>query len=367
MYKGKTIKVNIALITMLVALSCSVQAKIKTVKAMPLRLQQSYQYQQSYSGRVMSQHVTNIGFNLKPGWTGRINAIYVDTGDSFKKGDKLATVDAKVIEHQILQLKEKIKEAKLQLSQAKADRRRMKRFKLPQYRKNEQRKKFLTAQKVLESKIEQLKHQLNIEKSLLDKQTIIAPYNGVVTGRYLSIGSIVRSGEPILQLIDTEHYQINIGVPRHNLKELHLNERVTVYVGQQPYPGVIKSISPQENARTLTHNVLINITAKGIKIPNQALARINIPITVKKKGAWIPITAIEQNYQGLWSVYMLTKTANGHYKVVKRDTHIIFSDRNKVYVDLDRSKQGMIIKDGLFRVIPGEVVDIQQGQVHARP
>jgi len=227
--------------------------------------------------------------------------------------------------------------------------------------------KALTKQESFKWQIAALQAQLELAMIQLKKLEIIAPFDGMVARRYLSLGALVRSGEKVFQIFDTTTYQVNIGVPVRYLSHLKSGQKVKIRVDGRLIAGKIKSISSSRDPRTQSHNVLVTTTSKkDLFIPNRALASIDLTVTIQRQGAWVPLTALQQNYRGLWSIYALKPLANGKYEVVSHHAKIYFADKSSAYIESDLEDKHLIIADGLLRVVPGEKVAIDKGVRHGK-
>lgn len=336
-------------------------AGILSVDAMPIKWQNSYQYKQQYAGRIRSEHITDLGFELIGGRTGTLTAILVDVGDNFKKGQVLAKLDTRIQKQRLLQLKAQLNEAKANLVVAQSNTKRMVELKKNNYASAQGYDNAMVKEKVFIWKIAALNAQIVQATIVLSKLTINAPFDGMVADRYLSLGALVQSGQKVLQVIDRGQHQVNIGVPVRYLDFLKVDHPVDINVDNMTLKGKVKSISAHRNPVTQSHNVLITTTnADSDFIPNQALATIELMVTVKRKGTWVPITALQQNFRGLWSLYGLKAVTSSTYRVVKHHAKIYFSDDFKVYISSDVKQGSYIIKDGLLRIVPGEIVEISK-------
>jgi len=114
---------------------------------------------------------------MAPASPGRVDAIYVEVGDRVKKGDLLAKMD-----------QTQLNQAKIQLAQLKVDFERMKALR--------------ESNSISAQQFDQVKTQLDVTQTNVDyleeNTRLLAPYNGVITGRFFENGELY-SGAPSTQ------------------------------------------------------------------------------------------------------------------------------------------------------------------------
>ena len=76
------------------------------------------------------------------------------------------------------------------------------------------------------AEIDVAKAQLKLAQIALDDAVIRAPYSGVVTLRHVEVGTFVRTGEPVVTLLDDRDLEIEADVPAERLRGLTPNSLV---------------------------------------------------------------------------------------------------------------------------------------------
>lgn len=107
-------------------------------------------------------------------------------------------------------------------------------------------------EEALAMKIEQAEATLqNIEVSL-DETEIRAPFDGVITQKYIEEGSMISNGTPLVAVQDPEDNWIDIKVPETKLSKYHVSQEVTL-IGrdnQTKVTGTITDISKKAEFAT---------------------------------------------------------------------------------------------------------------------
>lgn len=179
--------------------------------------------------------------NVAPASPGRIDKIYVETGDRVSKGDELFLMDRS----QLYQLK-------LQLANLEKDLSRL--------------DTLLTTGSVKEQQYDQMKTQYEVTKTnveYMEENTLLtAPFSGIITGKYYEDGEIY-SGAPntqtgkaaVVTLMQINPLKVNVAISEQYYPLIERGMKVTitadVYEGKT-FTGTVFRKSPTVNSVTRT-------------------------------------------------------------------------------------------------------------------
>lgn len=114
------------------------------------------------------------------------------------------------------------------------------------------KEKELKAQmEAMEKEIESLKRQEELAKNNLRYTKLLAPFDGVVAKRYISVGDVVKPGMPVYSLIKDGSLYVEALMEETKLRGVQ--EGCKAYIRLDAYPnrvfeGVVESISPASAA-----------------------------------------------------------------------------------------------------------------------
>ena len=154
--------------------------------------------------------------------------------------------------------------------------------------------------------VDQLDAQLQDIDVNISKSTIIVPFDGVVAERRADEGTVVGTGQPVIELIEAAEPEARIGIPADVVSQIQMGSRQSVRINNQPYPAEVTAILPQVESSTRTQMVVLALdnTAIGEIEPGQT-ARLTINATSQAEGFWLPRGALTQGIRGLWSCYVV--------------------------------------------------------------
>jgi RND family efflux transporter MFP subunit len=96
--------------------------------------------------------------------------------------------------------------------------------------------------------------RLRLSKRALDDANVRAPFDGVVSVRYVEPGAFVHGGSRVLRLVGNDRIWVRFAIPEDRLGEVAVGDRVA---GDQPalgasFTAVVTGIAPEIDAATRT-------------------------------------------------------------------------------------------------------------------
>jgi membrane fusion protein (multidrug efflux system) len=179
---------------------------------------------------------------------GRIVQLAVDEGDSVKAGQVIVRLDDSDLRAQDGQAKaalayarETVALAKVNLDKAQDDYQRAKiQFNgniIPKEQYDHAQKSMEAAQAQYSIALAQVgtaQAQLGVVQTQLLNTTIAAPFDGVVSKRWVMAGDVVQPGQPIFSIYDLQHLWVTANFEETKLASIRLNDPVEISVDAYP-------------------------------------------------------------------------------------------------------------------------------------
>jgi membrane fusion protein (multidrug efflux system) len=179
---------------------------------------------------------------------GRIIQLTVDEGDSVKPGQVIVRLDDSDLRAQDEQAKaalayarETVTLAKVNVDKAQDDYQRAKiQFNgniIPKEQYDHAQKSMQAAQAQYSIALAQVgtaRAQLGVVQTQLLNTTIAAPFDGVVSKRWVMAGDVVQPGQPIFSIYDLQHLWVTANFEETKLASLRLNDPVEISVDAYP-------------------------------------------------------------------------------------------------------------------------------------
>lgn len=132
----------------------------------------------------------------------------------------------------------------------------------------------------------------------LQQTTITAPFSGIVTQKFVDLGTVVAQGSPVVALQGTQDLELDVAVPEDQAPSLKPGKAVTVRVdalGDAPIPAYIRAIVPAENSALRSVTLKISLAARRGLIAGM-FARV--ALSKRTTPAWVVPTQSIVNREG---------------------------------------------------------------------
>jgi len=127
---------------------------------------------------------------------------------------------------------------------------------------NDQEKYFLAGKNIYKSY-----YDIKSEEEQLTKYTITAPYKGQVSESNIKAGTVVRTGQKLGEFVNTDTYDLLVGVDLNNLDQIKVGNRVRLYSEniRGEWTGKVSRIGSRIDNQTQMVNVYISVSGAGLK------------------------------------------------------------------------------------------------------
>jgi HlyD family secretion protein len=179
---------------------------------------------------------------------GRIETIKPREGDSVKRVELLAQLDARETEARLRQARAAARAARVRLEEARRDLARNKTLVEGGAIGQEAYDKTVLALRVAESDDAQAAAQVAVLAATLANMTVRAPFDGTVTVRHHEPGEVVGAGAPVLTLMDPNDRWVRIYIPENHIGAVRLAQKASVTTDTYPdkrYGGEVVFIASQ--------------------------------------------------------------------------------------------------------------------------
>ena len=302
-----------------------------SIEVLEVKILDSYSITKKFPGKLLPVEQSQLAFEIP----GKINNVYVDVGDSVKKGQVLAKLDDR--------------EASAQLNQAKAayelSKQILERF------ENLRQQGHISVQDLDKARSDYIiaKSQFEFFEVKLQQTNLLAPFNGVIQSRFLDTGTVINSGIPILEIIDSNYVEAHISVPVIYLKDMEIGKEYNFEFDGKITKAVFSKLAPMSPGGSDSRLAIFKFN----KFFNPgSIANLEMKITENLRGTWVPLKSLSQSDQGLWSVYTIENNI-----VVKDLIEIIYFEDDYAYVRGTLKNNDLIVLGGASKIIEGKRIN----------
>ena len=307
-------------------------SELFAIEVLEVKILNSYSVTKEFPGKLLPIEQSKLAFMIP----GKINDIYVDVGDAVSKGQILAKLDDR--------------EALAQANQAKAS------FDLSEQvleRYKDLRKQGHISTQDLDKAMSDFiiaQSQYEFYKVKLEQTNLISPFNGLIQNRFLDTGTVINSGIPILEIIDSNYVEAHISVPVIYLEDMQLEEEYDFDFAGETVKAIFSKLAPMSPGGSNSRLAIFKFN----KFLNPgSIANLQLKISKEAKGTWVPLKSLSQSDQGLWTVY----TLNSNNVVVRDIVEIIYFENDYAYVNGTLNNGDLLVLGGASKIIEGKKIN----------
>ena len=224
---------------------------------------------------------SNESVILRPEVSGRISAIGFKDGQVVRKGQMLIALDNSLNAAEVAQMQAEndLALANLKRSEDLASR------------------KFISssAQDTAASNAQVAEAKLKLAQARLSKMRILAPFDGVVGIRDVSLGDYVKDGTDLVNVEDVRTLKVDFRLPERNLTQIKVGQSVEVVADALPgerFTGVIDAINPRIDANGRSLEMRARLQNAGGKLRPGMFVRVRVIIGERTNALLVPEEAI---------------------------------------------------------------------------
>jgi RND family efflux transporter MFP subunit len=213
--------------------------------------------------------------------SGLVSDVFVHDNQKVTKGQQLFRIDQRRFQYAIDQAKSDVASRQATLDQAKRDLERSKSLSsvAVTVQQVEQRQQTVD---VDQAQVDAANAQLEVAQLNLERSTVVAPVNGIVTNFDLLPGRYVNAGAPVFALIDSDTFRVEGYFEETKLRRIHIGEQANVKLIGDPrvLSGHVDSIAYgiEDQNRTTSSELLafVNPTFSWVRLAQRIPVRIKL-------------------------------------------------------------------------------------------
>lgn len=224
---------------------------------------------------------SNESVMLRPEVSGRIATIAFRDGQPVKRGQLLVALDSSLNQAEVAQAR-----AELDLA-------------ISNLKRTEDlaRKNFVSssAQEQAASNVDVLAAKLKLAEARLAKMLILAPFDGVVGIRSVSLGDYVREGTDLVNVEDIHILKVDFRLPERYFTQLKVGQAVEVFADALPgarYAGTVEAINPRIDASGRSLEVRARLANTDGRLRPGMFARVRVIVGERANALLVPEEAI---------------------------------------------------------------------------
>jgi multidrug efflux system membrane fusion protein len=250
----------------------------------------------STSGKLYTSTESKLSFKIP----GIVAHIYVDEGQSAKKGTLLAALD-------LIEMEAKVNQAHSAQQKAKRDLERAQRLYADSVVTLEQLQNATTALDIATSDVKVADFNLRYS-------AIHAPENGKILKRFAEEGELIGSGNPVfLYGVSKDGWVLRAGVTDQQIIQLKVDDKANIEFDAYPdlkFPAKISEIEAVANPYTGTFEVELQLDPSDIPLYSGFVGKVTIIPGIRQNYSVVPIESLIEGDEAEGYVYGANRSNN---------------------------------------------------------
>jgi RND family efflux transporter MFP subunit len=189
---------------------------------------------------------------------------------------------------------------------------------------------------------------------------IVAPFEGVITKRYVDTGALVQAGTssnaqalPVVSVAQTDLFRLTLPVPESAVPMIRLGTTVTVHAQalNRDFEGKVARFASEVNRETRTMHTEVDVRNADRTIVEGMYAEVKLTLARKENALAVPIQAIDRD--GAQATVLVV---NAQDRIEEREVHLGMEGANQVEVVSGLSSNDRVVIGSRSDFRPGDRV-----------
>lgn len=248
-------------------------APVEVIEVKPTRLQEDL--------IAVGSLRSNESVMLRPEVAGRITQIAFRDGQSVRRGQLIVALDATVNQAEVAQAR-----AEFDLAQSSLQR-----------TEDLARRNFVSpsAQDQAAANVQVSEAKLRLAEARLAKMQIVAPFDGIVGIRNVSVGDYVKDGTDLVNIEDIGKLKADFRLPERYYAQLKVGQKVELAADALPderFAGVLDAINPRIDASGRSLELRASLANPGARLRPGMFVRVRVILGERDAALLVPEQAI---------------------------------------------------------------------------
>ncbi len=299
------------------------------------------------NGRVLPEKKVVV----KPVVSGTVEEIHFQVDQEVKQNQLLLRIHDRIPAIDLAEQEAVLESRKIEAKDALQDLKRKEQLHLDGHVSEEELEAAQLKVKTSSINLTRQKEAVKRSRKVLSYYEVRAPWSGIILQKHVTIGTYVRIGDPVTEILSLEKMQLEVGLTQHKMRALRAGkEKGTLRLENSGRPLEVEEVRMVLEAvpvtRTWPVRFLVKNSGGKLFYPGMSLPlRIHVGIT--EKGYHVPAEALISRADRSW----LWTVKNG--RAVLASVRIVGRNRDKVRIEGDFQEgervivaRGQELKDG---------------------
>lgn len=192
----------------------------------------------------------------------RVAEVLVDVGDRVRKGQRLVTLSTALLEAEVGTKEATLKQREAELENARAALERGRSLAAQNLLSRADLDRLTSEELASRARLDAARADLEASQLRLKFTEVVAPDDGVITSRTVTVGQIAQAGGEMLRLLRNGRIEWRGEAPETRLRDLQAGQSVTVFTADgTPFRGTVRVVAPTISLNDRTALVYVDLPA----------------------------------------------------------------------------------------------------------
>jgi membrane fusion protein, multidrug efflux system len=247
---------------------------------------------------------------ISPKVEGYIESLFIDEGDSVKKGDRIMYIDRQLADIEITRVNAQLNEARARVKEYKRQQAEAKELVAKKHIAATSYEATTAEVEINSAVVQRLEAELRRQQLISERHTLYAPFDGVITDKKVEVGQWIDTNTPLFELTEMNPLRIEVPVPQFYFGRINIGTPVKVKYDAIPdklFDAQVTIKIPTSSQNTRTFPVMIKVNNDDQLIAPGMSARVifQLPDSGVEQTILLPRDAIVQKPDGTKTVWLI--------------------------------------------------------------
>jgi RND family efflux transporter MFP subunit len=230
----------------------------------------------NFNGKIAAANSATISTRMM----GFVDQVNVKVGDKVKKGQLLMVINNADLQAKSAQVKAAIAAAEAGFGNAEKDYKRFQSLMKSNSISQKEMDDMSTRYEMMKSQLEGAKQQQSEVNAQLQYVNLKAPFDGVITNRFIEVGDMANPGMPLLGIEQPGKMEVTAMVPESDIQSVKQGAEAVVYINsiETELKGIITEVSSSSKNTGGQYAIRVMISDNNLKVRSGMYATVSITV-----------------------------------------------------------------------------------------
>ena len=330
------------------------------VETLRLVEETSFDSARKFTGIIRAKRTARLSFAVG----GQVSRVFVQEGERVAKGKPIAKVDMRTEQARLAAAVAQTRSAQASLNLAQTELARQKNLLAKGHISQQRVDNAQAGLDVAQTQVDAATSAADAIRVAIGLGTLTAPFDGLVTRRFIDEGASTAPSAPIVELVEAGKAELVLGLPVSFAADLVAGQPYEFASSTGQFSGVYRNNAGIIDRANRTLKTYFDVVPSDAALIGDIVS-LTLKNSVAENGFSVPRVALTAADRGLWAIFVVTGEGD-NVRVERRPVEVLYTQVNTVFVRGPLTDGAQIVSQGVERLVDGQRV-APRDLVAARP